>query len=656
MNGVQIRVSDLIYAVVKRWKMILFLALVGCGFGVAWSGISYIRGNYTSYQINCSVALTSQSATGAFTSNSSYLTNNDFHLAEDMADAAIFVMQSDRVLNAAIEAANLTAVDAEDLEDYLTFERYNETQIVEIQLKWNNEESGLQLMNAILETSQEVLPETLMIGQVAVIDEPTVSRLAGGGGNLYMWPILGAAGLVFGLGITLLELIMRPTLVNLKDVEDVFGLETLGVIPHDAAFFRNKLSLSEEDGPDFAVTQNFASTAYILRNRFGAKEEQRSFYVTSTADGEGKSVVAANLAVAFADMEKRVLLLDLDTRNPCLGNLFLETTDYNRTLNALYKGEATIQEAIVSLTGYLDFLPAVLEYNVIPLDNTLFDFVRKLEENYDYVIIDAPSVGLNSDTLSLNLVAHAALFVIRYDTVPMPDIEDALNKLDKSGIRILGCVVNDEQSIKGLTFGAVGSSRTEERRNGKNKPASASMGDAEDTFSMSSDDDLLSRKSGSASEWPFREAGGTGFDILDELTNDPANDYRRISDEDALDALYQMGLDNSWKTEEEPEPEEEAGGAEEVSEEAPEEEIPEEEAPEEDLEEEIFDEGAPEEVTEEVPEEIPEEEVVGETPAEDEIAYEDYDLSDDEIEDYDLQDADLQEIDLTETTGKSNNG
>lgn len=547
MGGVQIRVGDLIYTVVKRWKMILFLTLVGCGFGVAWSGISYIRGNYTSYQINCSIALTSQSATGAFTGNSAYLTNNDFHLAEDMADAAVFVMQSDRVLNTAIESAGLTTVDAEDVSDHLTFERYNETQIVEIQLKWNDQESGLQLMNAILEASGQVLPETLMIGNVAVIDEPTVSRLAGGGGNLYLWPILGAAGLLFGLGITVLELIMRPTLVNLKDVEDVLGLETLGIIPRDDAFFRNKLSLAEEDGTNYAVKQNFASTAYILRNRFGTKEEQRSFYVTSTQDGEGKSIVAANLAVAFADMEKRVLLLDLDTRNPCLGNLFLETTDYNRTLNALYKGEATVQEAIVSLTGYLDFLPAVLEYNVIPLDNTLFEFVRKLEENYDYVIIDAPPVGQNSDALSLNLVAHAALFVIRYDMVPLPDIEDSLNKLDKSGIRILGCIVNGEQSIRGMTFGSTGSARAEEHRSSKNKPASASMDDTENVYRMSPEDDLLSKNPDSENGWPLRETGGTGFDILDELTNDPSADHGRISDEDALDALYQMGLDNSWK-------------------------------------------------------------------------------------------------------------
>lgn len=542
INGVQIRVGDLLYAIVKRWKMILFLALVGCGFGFAWSGLSYIQGNYSSYKISCSVAFTSQSATGTFTSNSAYLTNNDFHLAEDMVDAAIYVMKSDRVLSAAIGSVGLESVSVDEVADHLTIERYNETQIVEITLKWNNETSGIQIMNSLLESVRQVLPETLMIGSVAVIDEPTASHLAGGGGSLYMWPIMGALGFLFGVGIAVLDLIMRPTLLNLKDVENMLGLETLGIIPRDDVFFHKKVSLSEEE-TNSAARQNFASTAYILRNRFGSKEEQRSFYVTSTMNGEGKSVVAANLAVELANMEKHVLLLDLDTRNPCLGNMFLENIDYNRTLNALYKGDATTQEVIVSLTGFLDLLPTVLEYNAIPLDNTLFEFIKKLEADYDYVVIDAPPIGQTSDALSLNQVTHAALFVIRYDMVPLPDIEDALNKMDKSGVRILGCVVNAEQTIQGMTLGGTKPADVNTR---KKRTVSAAMGD-EGTVGIDLDDDLLTKSTPIGTAWTFNSSVGGDQDILDELTNDPASDYGRISDEDALDALYRMGIDGSWK-------------------------------------------------------------------------------------------------------------
>ena len=86
------------------------------------------------------------------------------------------------------------------------------------------------------------------------------------------------------------------------------------------------------------------------------------------------------------------------------------------------------------------------------MDGQVFDFIRGLEKDYDYVIIDTPSVGQVSDVLSLNQIAQAVLFVIRYDDVALPMIQNAIDKLDKSGIRILGCVVNAAQKTGGKIF------------------------------------------------------------------------------------------------------------------------------------------------------------------------------------------------------------
>ena len=160
----------------------------------------------------------------------------------------------------------------------------------------------------------------------------------GGGSYASLWIIFSLLGLMAGVGMAVLELLMRPTLVNLKDVEDVLGLETLGNVPKDDGYFqKNTQLLSEKHRSDAEAVQNFASAAYILTNRFGTKEKQHRFYVTSAEDGEGKSTVAANLALQLSDMEKRTLLLDLNTRAPSLGGMFLRSVDYSRTLNALYK-------------------------------------------------------------------------------------------------------------------------------------------------------------------------------------------------------------------------------------------------------------------------------------------------------------------------------
>ena len=536
MNNVQLRVGDLLYAAFKRWKMILALGLLGFICGFALSGVSYLQGNYTSYEISCSIAITSQSSTGAFTNNSSYLSTNDFHLAEDMVDAASFVMKSNRVLQAALDSTGLVSVSTKDVYQNLEVSRYNETQVLQLTLSWNNADAGIRLMNAILDASRTILPETLMVGSVAVIDAPEAKYLMGGGSYASLWIIFSLLGLMAGVGMAVLELLMRPTLVNLKDVEDVLGLETLGNVPKDDGYFqKNTQLLSEKHRSDAEAVQNFASAAYILTNRFGTKEKQHRFYVTSAEDGEGKSTVAANLALQLSDMEKRTLLLDLNTRAPSLGGMFLRSVDYSRTLNALYKGESAAQEAIVSLTGFLDLLPMVLERNAVPLDGTLFELLEKIMEPYEYVVIDASSVGRSSDVLRLNKLANNVLFVVRYDATPLPALQDAIEKLDKSGVRVLGCVVNETQSLGTFQFypeRTAVSNASKKNENTDEKETGGSL-----------PEDLLRPADGQEKAADWKPSGAGSQSVLDELTDDLYQTKGGLSDNEAMWELLRMGKD-----------------------------------------------------------------------------------------------------------------
>lgn len=90
----------------------------------------------------------------------------------------------------------------------------------------------------------------------------------------------------------------------------------------------------------------------------------------------------------------------------------------------------------------------VLEPDAVPLDAALFDFLKPIMEPYEYVIIDASSVGRSSDVLRLNKLADHALFVVRHDATPLSVIQDAIEKLNKSGVQLLGCVVNEVQSLE----------------------------------------------------------------------------------------------------------------------------------------------------------------------------------------------------------------
>ncbi len=444
-GGVQIRVSDMLFALKKRWKMIFSLTVLGLLFGIVIFAMTYVQDSVRSYEVSGSMAISTQNhSEGVYINGSQVANNNDYHLAEDMVDAVIYVLRSDVVLNQVITNQGLLGTTVEELRSGLTITQYQSTQILEMHFTWRTAEEAQSIWQAIIDAANQMIPETLQLGQLAVINPPEAVQSSAAASGRILPVLFMLLGFCAGIGAAIMELILRPTLTNTKDAETMFGLETIGIIPRDDLFFRNRQgSILTAGGPDRAnILQNYSAAAYILRNRLSSKEAHHCFYVTSTTTGEGKTSVAANLAIQLADMEHKTLLIDLDTRNPSLGTLFMDKVDYAHSLNALYRGDAIEEDVIAPMTGYLDLLPAVLEHNAIALDGTVTDMIQRLSEKYEYIILDTSPVGEVSEIMGLNRVATNVLYVIAYDSTPLPGIQSSLEKLDKSGIRVLGCVVN----------------------------------------------------------------------------------------------------------------------------------------------------------------------------------------------------------------------
>ena len=452
--GIQLRIGDLLFAVQKRWKLIISLTFLGLVFGLLLSAMSYVQSTSDSYQVSGSFIISAVSNSGTYSSNTTTPNRNDMTLASEMYDSVYYLLRSDRLLYEVINGEQLIGVSVSDIRNGMSISRYNETTIITFKLTWDNMEEAERLWMDILNTANRLLSEIVQVGQLRIVNEPQLKTVSAKNDGLKTWMILPIFGGAAGVGFSIVEVLMRPTLINVKDVETVFELETIGIIPYDSRAFLQKQSLLVEDETASSeVRQNYSAAAYILRNRLGSKEKCQCFYITSTTGQEGRTTAAANLAVQLSDMEKRTLMIDFDYKNPMLGSLFLSNLDYNRSLNALYRGEIGLSDAITTLTGHLDLLPMVMEHNLINMDSTIIDMISQLREQYDYIVIDAPPVGKESETLSLNQVANTVLFVVRYDTASIPEIQAALQKLDKSGIRILGCIVNGVQTTRTMMLG-----------------------------------------------------------------------------------------------------------------------------------------------------------------------------------------------------------
>lgn len=561
-GGIQLRISDLLFAVQKRWKVIVALTFIGAVFGLLLSGMSYVQSSLATYDISGSMVINTQREDGSYLYGDRAPSQNDYHLAEDMVDTVIYLLRSPRVLNDVINDQALLGVSYQDIRSGMSITSYNNTQILEMTLRWRNDEEGIGIWNSIIDRANVLMPQTLTVGHLSVINECTATLEGMGGSGTAIPVFLALLGLAAGMGFAVMEVLMHPTLTNVKDMETVFGLETIGLIPRDEDFFKKKGSiLVQDDIGSSMVAQNYSAAAYILRNRLGTKEDHHCFYVTSATNREGRSTVAANLAIQLSDMEHRTLLVDFDIKNPSLGSLFMGSVDYEHSLNALYRGEITEQEAITTLTGYLDILPTVLEHNAVPMDGVIMDLIKKLSEKYEYVILDAPPVGKESDTLSLNQIANTVLYVVGYDSATIPEIQSSLEKLDKSGIRVLGCVINN---VQGTRYHSLGDKEEVRKRIQKAKKKKEKAEERFPGAEQAADENLpLTRSKKKAKEdkksapaeaapqasAPVQEAAPAPTvirerrNVLEDVSITEEAE-RLASDQEMLDSLYRIGIEN----------------------------------------------------------------------------------------------------------------
>jgi capsular exopolysaccharide synthesis family protein len=175
--------------------------------------------------------------------------------------------------------------------------------------------------------------------------------------------------------------------------------------------------------------------------QFMMQENEKIILFTSSISGEGKTFLAANLAVSFALLGKKVVLVGCDIRRPALGRLF-GTSNSKQGLTNLLRVEHVTAELLHKETCNSGVHPGLdlLLSGPIPPNPTellsrknlkeLFDL---LSETYDYIILDSAPVGLVTDTLQLARYANVCCFVCRADYSPKSNVAllDSLTQENK---------------------------------------------------------------------------------------------------------------------------------------------------------------------------------------------------------------------------------
>ena len=166
--------------------------------------------------------------------------------------------------------------------------------------------------------------------------------------------------------------------------------------------------------------------------------------VTSSKKGEGKTTILANLATTFANLEKKVLILDGDLRNPTIHKIFELSNIYGLT-DVLLENK-TFEECVYCTdTKNLH----VLTCGAIPpnpsemlASNKMTEFVSGLKDRYDYIFIDTPPIGVVTDAGIVSTYSDGCIFVVGAKKTEIETVKISIEKLESLGANILGGILN----------------------------------------------------------------------------------------------------------------------------------------------------------------------------------------------------------------------
>jgi polysaccharide biosynthesis transport protein len=300
----------------------------------------------------------------------------------------------------------------------------------------------------LLTKLQEVqVSENQNVGNARVVSNAIVPEDSVGLGNGVMLLGGGIAGLLLGLSLAFVVDYADRTVKTLQEVKALMPYSVLGMIPQmlltpqEASLEGMPQLITQEAG---RVGDQEAYQMLQANLRFLPTDQvARSIVVTSARRQEGKSTIAANLALALAQGQRRILIVDADMRYGCQHHVWGVSNETG--LSNVLVGQVPMDQAITAVRSNLHVLTGgtVPPNPLVLLDSSaMATLVERLMENYDFVVFDSPTLLGTADSTVLNRLVDGSLIVTGLGIVEVDQLKTMRQFLTQSGHRVLGVVVN----------------------------------------------------------------------------------------------------------------------------------------------------------------------------------------------------------------------
>ncbi len=442
--------------VLKRWLLILLVVLiVGVGTYIT------VDTSYSPvYQTNTTFVVTNRSNTSTVYSNLSSTTS--------LASVFTELLNSSILHKTVARETGITNFDG-----VVTATVIPETNLISMKVTASDPRTAFLVSKAIIEHHEELTYQ--VVGGIAleVLQKPVVpvspvnaSAAVPQMKKMMLLAAVGMCAVVAWFSLT------RDKVRSAREAHKKLDCSFLGEIPHENKYktLRSRIKkrktsiLITKPTTGFRFTESVRKLRQRVEQRMG---DGKVLMVTSLLENEGKSTIAVNLALAFAKKHGNILIIDCDMHKPACYKL-LEENNLTHGLRAVLTGEAKLADTVMKFKGTNLYM--LLEKDESHNSGDLLSsermkaLIQWAKNEFDYVVLDLPPMGVVSDVETVMDVADAALLVVHQNMSNAKGINKAIATLDSGKAKLLGCVLNNVYSTKlysgqGSRYGGYGKYR-----------------------------------------------------------------------------------------------------------------------------------------------------------------------------------------------------
>ena len=355
----------------------------------------------------------------------------------------------------------------EPVEGTISCSQISETNLLVLSVTSPTPRQAYLFIQAALRNYQQVAGYVFTNAALEVVQEPNVPESPSSSAFLILHRLeLTILAGFASAGLLALIYLLRRTVKAAGNASRLLDGTILGTVPYEKKQVAADGKRGKKEIPALLLTSSLVSMNFAESSRRVATkleshlrhQGQKVLLVCSVEENEGKSTVAANIAIALAEHGKKVLLMDGDLRKPAQYKIFDQREEKHPSLSDVLKGTSSLEEALFyqeksGFWGLFQYVPAAAQAGNLLAGPELRQLIEQLKESMDLIVVDCPPVVAAADAEIWMHQADTVVLVVRQDVSDIRVVNDTVDLIWKSTGDFSGIILNAFRQEEGRPSG-----------------------------------------------------------------------------------------------------------------------------------------------------------------------------------------------------------